>query len=72
MTVKGIAILVPRARRFLVTSQIKPSGSGEENEAEQDANFVHFYDACSVANNPKGVLGTRVNPDRCRMSVGYV
>ena len=26
----------------------------------------------SVANIPKGVLGTRVNPDMCRMSVGYV
>ena len=33
----GRAIPVPRTRRFLVTSQIKPGGSGDENEAEQDA-----------------------------------
>ena len=31
----GRAIPVPRARRFLVTSQIKPSGFGDENEADQ-------------------------------------
>ena len=32
-------------------------------------NFRALYDACSVANIPRGVLGTRVNPDTCRISV---
>ena len=31
--------------------------------------FRALYDACSVANIPRGVLGTRVNPDTCRISV---
>ena len=31
--------------------------------------FRVLYDACSVANIPRGVLGTRVNPDTCRISV---
>ena len=28
-----------------------------------------LYDACSVANIPRGVMGTRVNPDKCRIRV---
>ena len=28
-----------------------------------------FYNACSVANFPSGVLGTRVKPDTCRIRV---
>ena len=31
--------------------------------------FCALYDACSVANIPRGVLGTRVNPDTCRICV---
>ena len=31
--------------------------------------FRALYDACSVANIPRGVLGTIVNPDTCRISV---
>ena len=28
-----------------------------------------LYDACAVANIPSGVLGTKVNPDTCRISL---
>ena len=31
--------------------------------------FRALYDACSVANIPSGVLGTKVNPDTCRISL---
>ena len=31
--------------------------------------FRALYDACSDANIPKRVLGTRVNPDMCRIRV---
>ena len=31
--------------------------------------FSGLYDACSVANTPRGVLGTRVNPDKCLIRV---
>ena len=40
--------------------------------------FCALYDACSVANIPRGVLGTRVNLDHLdkirmiRVSVGYL
>ena len=34
-------------------------------KAEQNAKFRALYDACSVANIPSGVPGTRVNPDTC-------
>ena len=27
--------------------------------------LTRLYDACSVTNIPRGVLGTRVNPDTC-------
>ena len=36
---------------------------------EQDANFAPLYDACSITNISRGVLGTRVNPDMCRVRV---
>ena len=31
--------------------------------------FCVLYNACSVANIPRGVLGTGVNPDMCRIGV---
>ena len=31
--------------------------------------FRVLYDECSVANIPRGVQGTRVNPDTCRICV---
>ena len=35
----------------------------------QGLSLTHLYDARSVANIPIGVLGTRVNPDTCRILV---
>ena len=31
--------------------------------------FCALYNACSVANIPRGVLGTAVNPDTCQIGV---
>ena len=36
---------------------------------ERQSKIRAFYDACSVANIPRGVLDTRVNPDTCRIRV---
>ena len=33
---------------------------------ERQSKIRAFYDACSVANIPRGVLDTRVNPDTCQ------
>ena len=36
---------------------------------ERQSKIRAFYDACSVANIPRVVLDTTVNPDTCRIRV---
>ena len=56
----------PRSRVLSLTRR----GTGRRGTWERGCSrWLPFCDACSVANIPRGVLGIRVNPFTCRISV---